>query len=83
MERKVALYDGLYQKTNELWNENQELKSKIWRMKDKLDSMHIELQQAKKRDILQDALDYFSATDGNYSGDTAYYLNTLINHINK
>ena len=83
MERKVALYDAREKRFNELWKENNELKSKIWRMKEQLDSMHSELQQAKKRDILQDALDYFSATDGNYSGDTSYYLNTLINHINK
>ena len=55
MERKLKHYDILDRRNDELWKENAELKSKIWRMKDQLDSMHNELQQAKKRDILQDA----------------------------
>ena len=86
MERKVALYDGMQKRYNELWKENQELKSKVWKLQDAVSSYVHQIQVLEmnnKRDILQDALDYFSATDGNYSGDTAYYLRTLINHINK
>ncbi len=74
MKRKVSKCDILDSRYDELCRENQELRSKIWRMERQRSILGIEL---------QDALDYFSATDGNYSADTAYYLRTLINHINK
>jgi len=63
-------------RNDELCKEIQELRRKVWRLEN-------QLQQSNKRNTIQDALDYFSATDGNYSGDTEYYLRTLINHINK
>jgi len=60
-----------------------ELCKKIQELRGKICILENQLQQAKERNTLQDALDYFSATDGNYSAETAYYLRALINNITK
>lgn len=85
-ERKVALYNGMQKRYNELWKENQELKRKVWKLQDAVSSYthHIQvLEMNSKRDTLQDALDYFEMMEGNYSGDTAYYLQVLIKNLKK
>mgnify|MGYP003131671522 CR=1 FL=1 len=75
-EKKVALYNGMEKRYNEVWNENQELRRKVW-------ELNHTIQNLTKKDTLQDAIDYFEMTDGNYSGDTKHYINVLINHLNK
>lgn len=75
-ERKVALYNGMEKRYNELWDENRELRHKIW-------ELNHTIQNLTKRDTLQDAIDYFEMTEGNYSGDTQHYIKVLINHLNK
>ena len=75
-EKKVALYNGMEKRYNEVWNENQELRRKVW-------ELNHTIQNLTKKDTLQDAIDYFEMTDGNYSGDTKHYINVLINHLKK
>jgi len=76
MERKVALYNGMEKRYNELWKENRELRSKVWELENTIKKL-------TKRNTLKDAIHYFEMTDGNYSGDTQHYINVLINHLTK
>ena len=76
MEMKVKNYAHLQKRNDELWNENRELNRKVW-------ELNHTIQKLSKRNTLQDAIDYFEMTEGNYSGDTQHYINVLINHLKK
>jgi hypothetical protein len=65
---KIAQFDSLRNEVRELRWENATLKREIFKL---------------KTPSVRECLDYFSAMNGNYSGDTKHYLDALINHVKR